>query len=193
MEISEYRKMWSNFVIKITFLVFALFVAITISYLTLFDNSNSSRWTRSTLESELGIIFPNLPLLIDGRRGLPIVEVSFTAESSEVDAFVMQTCNGALHDGFDPFNAVELLEPQPESFLVEDQVSYYYVYSPYVRETTQGITCVQDFRVYNLLIEPTNDPTDSRVRLAIHFASGLAGYANQVNYKENWQPYESTE
>ncbi len=194
MEIQVFKRPKSRIYTN-TLLMLAFIAVATFSYIFYSIFSTNDKWTADRLENSFNVDFPDdVDLTVEGRPSLPVVNVQFSTSAEVVEQFVSQLCNGILHEGFDPFNAVQTIEPLPEMILFEDEFSYYYAYSPDTLATTRGNICVLD-RGGVLLVatEPTNNNGLFSVELELHFMSGLPGYADSVIYKENWLPFEATD
>lgn len=184
-----------KFQIAVVLLLGCLVVGVFYYYIFYTVFSTNDRWTTSRLENTFNADFPDdVEWTVEGRPSLPVVNVQFSASPEVVEQFVSQLCSGILHAGFDPFNAVQTLEPLPDTILFEDEYSYFYAYSPDTLETTNGNICVLDDSRGVLLVstKPTNSNELFSVELELHFLSGLAGYADEIIYKESWIPFETT-
>src|SRR5215207_2138803 len=59
----------------------------------------------------------------------PHIWLSFKASPESVSSFTDGICNGILHEGYDPFNAFNSEEPQPNTYLIKLTNTIYYSYS----------------------------------------------------------------
>lgn len=102
------------------------------------------------------------------------LELSFRAPPAEAMKFAAQFCNGVLHPGYDPFDAVDISIEQPNAHFIElhagNMVYMYYSYSPNVPKTTLGNRCAARLRT------PTQIRIDSASEASYHVK--VQRYAN---------------
>jgi hypothetical protein len=74
--------------------------------------------------------------------GAPHIWLRFRASPETVSLFTDGICNGILHDGYDPFNALSSEEPQPNSFLIKLTNIIYYSHSLETSKAVWGNRCI---------------------------------------------------
>lgn len=134
----------------------------------LFDD-NPKR-TLAEMEQILGARLPSdaVDIIYDGERGYAAyITLSFKASSEATLEFAKHICDGVLHQGYDPYNALNTSQkPDQKPYLIQyDNFNFsYYSYSPNTPDTVWGNRC-WPFRtgLYQIRIDHTN-PTLSELR-----------------------------
>src|SRR5690349_13288372 len=72
-------------------------------------------WDEQKTEEFLGVSIPDdaeNKLLKSGHdRGMPHIQLRYTASPENVISFTSRFCDGVLHQGYDPFGAIDVYEP----------------------------------------------------------------------------------
>jgi hypothetical protein len=106
------------------------------------------------------------------------VELSFSAPPKETLDFAAHFCEGVLHQGYDPFNAINVDEQTPQSVEIEVIEAYYtysyFSYSPRTLQTKFGVYCMPRDDQYWILVDEAN-PSLYTLKLN-HRASRLRFY-----------------
>jgi hypothetical protein len=76
-------------------------------------------------------------------RGGTNLKLSLRAEPTEMMNFASQFCGGIFHTGYDPYNAVDILEKTvPNAYQIIEPEHTFYSYSPNALATTIGNRCI---------------------------------------------------
>ncbi len=102
-------------------------------------------WDEKQTGDFLGVSIPDdkqsLKLESGHFRGMPHIRMSFQAQAESIDIFTAHFCGGVLHEGYDPFDAVDVYEPYVKTVLVMLNEVGYYSYSPDASTTVLGNRC----------------------------------------------------
>ena len=116
------------------------------------DMLDNGDWGRDTISHFLDIPIPEeaQDLVIEGQQGIvgsygiyPKLSFSFTAEPESALQFVEQFCDGELHTGYDPRNAVDLSEPTDDAVLIRGDQTIHYSRSEDTPSTIRGNRCAR--------------------------------------------------
>lgn len=114
-----------------------------------FDNRD---WDRESISHFLDIQLPDTAqdLEIEGQQGLvgsygiyPTLTFSFSASPESAYAFVEHFCDGELHAGYDPRNAINLTEPAQDAVLIRGNRTIHYSRSDDTPQTIYGNRCAR--------------------------------------------------
>jgi Na+-transporting methylmalonyl-CoA/oxaloacetate decarboxylase gamma subunit len=131
----------------IIFLVIVVLVISQIGRLLSSFGGDSPKRTLAGIEATLGVHVPSdaSDLVYDGERGYAAyITLSFKAAPQGVLEFAKHICDGALHQGYDPYNALNTSQKPPQKpYLIKyDNFNFsYYSYSPDTSSTIWGNRC----------------------------------------------------
>jgi hypothetical protein len=121
-------------------------------------------WSVEMIEEFIDRPFPPSAqdIWFEGRIGLlgsygllPNVEFSFRANLQEAADFAHSFCEGVLHEGYDPLNAVDSAEPSSNAILIATGGFFYYSYSLNSSSNVMGNRCIRlDERTWRYSLEP---------------------------------------
>ncbi|MCD4687654.1 MAG: hypothetical protein K8S97_17130 [Anaerolineae bacterium] len=147
----------------------------------MFDNGD---WDRDAISHFLDIPIPDeaQDLVIEGQMGLvgsygiyPKLSFSFKAEPESALQFVEHFCNGELHAGYDPRNAIDLSQPAENVVLIRGKRTIHYSQSKNTPQTVRGNRCARyddrdpGRRWIEEITLDTSDPDQYRVSYHLPF------------------------
>lgn len=112
----------------------------------------SSDWNKESISRFLNIPLPSdaSQLVIEGAKGnlgsygiLPRLHFSFRASPESARQFAYAFCDGILHPGYNPLEAINNVHPSDNVVLIQGNGMLYYASSPDVPETTLGNRCTR--------------------------------------------------
>jgi hypothetical protein len=119
-------------------------------------------WTLAEVEKYLGTSIPkdaqNLTY-ISGTNRYVYVQLNFSASPSSVLNFASHFCDGILHQGYDPFNAIntdDKVEHSVKVDIVDYHTRSYYSYSPHASHNQYGVFCYLYSGLYWVLVDQSN-------------------------------------
>lgn len=107
-------------------------------------NWGPETWSRSEAEGALGVAIPDeaRDLRLEGSPDeVGYLDMRFAAPPAAMAAFTGNFCSGALHAGYDPFNAVDRRQPTEGAVQLTMAEAQYYSYSPGIAEPVAGNRC----------------------------------------------------
>jgi hypothetical protein len=125
----------------------ALIVGISVSILLVFRllSNRESTFELAGIENYLGVQIPKDATGIDvnSQTGYkPYFRLSFKASAESMSEFAKEICEGELHQGYDPFHAVDTAQVPPKRpYLIKMQSFTYYSYSPDAPDTMWSNRC----------------------------------------------------
>ncbi len=109
-------------------------------------------WDRDTISHFLDIPIPDEArnLVVEGQQGLvgsygiyPKLSFSFDATPESALEFVEHFCEGELHVGYDPFDAMDMSNPVEDAVLIRGKRSIHYSRSEGTPQTIHGNRCAR--------------------------------------------------
>src|SRR5258708_39669127 len=92
------------------------------------------------------------------------LRLSFTASPSDSRNFLQKFCKGILHQGYDPFNAINTAEVK-NGFIIDMDDYYYYSYSPIASAVQFGNRCWDESHGIVQILLDTSDRVQNLVIL----------------------------
>jgi hypothetical protein len=131
-------------------------------------DSRDGKATLSEVESYLGVAVPNdaADITVNAvlERNEAAVDLRFTASLAGALSFGETLC-GELHQGYDPFQAINNDSSSPDAHLIKAETFTYYSYSPNTSASVHGNRCLSPHgATYNIRIEASS-PDQAGVRL----------------------------
>jgi hypothetical protein len=146
------------------------------------SNLGDESWNLEEIENYLKVSIPKEARGLkytSGTNRFVRVELSFEASPKSAIGFTSHFCDGILHQGYDPFNAINIDEQIPGSVKI-DMIDYhirsYYSYSPRTSQLKAGVFCYLYSGLYWVLID-TTDPASYMIRFK-HMADRSPIYAD---------------
>jgi hypothetical protein len=125
-----------------------IIITIILFFLALKGTFNSGpKFNLAEIQDVIGAQLPAdaSDIVYDGERGNShYVSLSFTASPQGAMEFASHICDGDLHQGYDPYDALNTSESQPYQLYLIKYANFgftYYSYSPDAAQTTWGNRC----------------------------------------------------
>jgi hypothetical protein len=152
------RKRPTVWILAVPLVLYAVFICFWAEVTDLFDE----RWNLDKIEHYLGVSIPEEAQGLSyssGTNRYVHVELSFRAPPEAAIAFTRHFCDGVLHKGYDPFNAINVDESVPRGVKI-DMIDYYtrsyYSYSPRTSQAKAGVFCFLGSGLYWVLVDETD-------------------------------------
>lgn len=132
-----------------------------------FRGTDGKLWDMDSVNEKFEIPLPADAEMIEvsghmGRGGG--LNLSFQSSSETMEEYASIFCDGIFHEGYDPFNAIDVLEPQADAIRITmDGGTYnihsYYSYSPGTPGTISGSRCRWSDKGFQLqvIVDKTKD------------------------------------
>lgn len=136
-------------------------------------------WNTERINRFLGTNLPTdaVNLQIEGRMGTqgsygitPSLAFSFQSSHASAAAFAGAFCEGVLHVGYDPLQAVQISKPSDDAVLIRANRSIHYSRSPGVPLTTRGNRCARGQYLEEITLDEAN-PEFSQVSYRLPYAA----------------------